>query len=84
MLRQLFTAFRPNLLPQLLAGYPEVFALMGLGYLLHFLPDRWETALTRLVVRLPLLGKALLLVIVIYVVAQMKSAEIQPFIYFQF
>ena len=57
---------------------------MGLGYLLHFLPDRWETALTRLVVRLPLLGKALLLVIVIYVVAQMKSAEIQPFIYFQF
>ena len=84
MLRQLFTAFRPNLLPQLLAGYPEVFTLMGLGYLLHFLPDSWETALTRLVVRLPLLGKALLLVIAIYVVAQMKSAEIQPFIYFQF
>lgn len=47
MLRQIFTVFRPQLLPQLLAGYWEVFALMGLGYMLHFLPDSWERACTK-------------------------------------
>ena len=84
MLRQIFTVFRPQLLPQLLAGYWEVFALMGLGYVLHFLPDSWERACTKTVIRLPLLGKAVLMIVLIYLVIQMKSSDIQPFIYFQF
>lgn len=84
MLGQLFTAFHPQLFPQLVAGYREVFALMALGFFLHFVPDSWEQACCRAVVRLPLVGKALLLVATIYLVIQMKSAEIQPFIYFQF
>lgn len=84
MLRQIFTVFRPQLLPQLLAGYWEVFALMGLGYMLHFLSDSWERACTKTVIRLPLLGKAVLMIALIYLVIQMKSSDIQPFIYFQF
>ena len=52
--------------------------------LIHFLPDSWEEAGVKTVTRLPLLGKALLLIALIYVVIQMKSADIQPFIYFQF
>ena len=58
--------------------------LMLLGYLLHFVPDSWERQCVRFVTWLPLIGKALLMVVVIYLVIQMKSAEIQPFIYFQF
>ncbi|ADV43112.1 MBOAT family protein [Bacteroides helcogenes] len=84
MLRQIFTAFRPQLLPQLLEGYWSVFALMALGYFLHFAPGSWERGCTKAVVRLPLLGKAVLMVVIIYLVIQMKSSEIQPFIYFQF
>ena len=84
MLRQIFTAFTPGLLPQLVSGYWEVFALMGLGFFLHFVPASWERAGERVVTALPLVGKALLLVLLIYVVIQMKSADIQPFIYFQF
>lgn len=84
MLKQIFTAFNPQLFPQLLEGYWRVFALMLLGFLLHFAPDRWENALCRGVIRLPFLGKALLMVALIYLVIQMKSTEIQPFIYFQF
>ena len=34
---------------------------MGIGYLLHFAPDSWQNACCRGVVKLPLLGKALLL-----------------------
>lgn len=84
MLKQIGTAFRPQLFPQLIAGYWEVFALMGLGYVLHFLPDSWERGCTKTIIRLPLVGKAVLLVALIYLVIQMKSADVQPFIYFQF
>ncbi|WP_281643612.1 MBOAT family O-acyltransferase [Bacteroides zoogleoformans] len=84
MLKQVFTTFRPQLFPQLIEGYWEVFVLMGLGYFLHFVPDSWERVCTKSVIRLPLLGKAVLMVLVVYLVIQMKSAEIQPFIYFQF
>ena len=84
MLRQIFTTFRPQLFPQLLEGYWRVFALMGLGFLLHWAPDRWENSVCNGVIRLPFLGKAILMITMIYVVIQMKSSEIQPFIYFQF
>lgn len=84
MLEQIAFHFQPSLLPQLLSGYWEVFALMALGFLLHFLPDRWEKACQQCVVRMPLLIQALLIIFVTYIVIQVKSSEIQPFIYFQF
>lgn len=84
MLRQIFTAFRPQLFVQLVEGYWRVFALMGVGYLLHFAPDSWENAFSGTIIRLPFLGKAILMIGLIYLVIQMKSSEIQSFIYFQF
>ena len=81
---QIFTAFRPQLFPQLIEGYWRVFALMAVGFLLHFAPDSWENAVCRGVIKLPFLGKAIVMVAMIYLVIQMKSSEIQPFIYFQF
>lgn len=84
MLRQIFTAFHPQLLPQLLTGYAGVFALMSVGFVLHFLPERWELCYRDWVVRMPLAGKILLTLLLVYAVIQMKSADIQPFIYFQF
>ena len=84
MLSQIMNHFSPQVLPQLLSGYWLVFSLMLLGYLLHYVPDSWEQRSVRFVTQLPLIGKALFMVAVIYLVIQMKSAEIQPFIYFQF
>lgn len=84
MLNQIFTAFHSEVFMQLIEGYWKVFALMGIGYLLHFSPDSWQNACCRGVIRLPLLGKAFLLVALIYLVIQIKSSDIQPFIYFQF
>lgn len=84
MINQVFRSFTPQLFPQLVEGYWKVFILMGIGFLLHFSPDKWQDACSRGVTKLPLLGKAVLIVALIYVVVQMKSTEIQPFIYFQF
>ena len=84
MIHQITTNFQPQLFRQLVDGYRAVFILMAIGFVLHFLPDRWETACQRGVVRLPLAGQALLLLVVIYAVIQVKTSDIQPFIYFQF
>jgi D-alanyl-lipoteichoic acid acyltransferase DltB (MBOAT superfamily) len=84
MLSQVIHHFSPQVFPQLISGYWLVFILMLLGYALHLVPDSWERWCVRFVTRLPLVGKALLMVAVIYLVIQMKSTEIQPFIYFQF
>lgn len=84
MITQIFTNFQPQLFSQLIEGYKAVFALMLLGYVLHFLPTGCERACQRAVTRLPLVGQALLLVVIIYVVIQVKTSDIQPFIYFQF
>lgn len=84
MLKQIFTNFNPQIFFQMIEGYWRVFILMGIGYFLHFVPDRWQDECSRIVTSVSLFGKACLLVAVIYVVIQVKSTEIQPFIYFQF
>lgn len=84
MIQQVFTAFHPELAGQLFAGYWEVFALMAVGYLLHWCPDSWQEACTKGMIRLPLIFQALILILLIFLVIQVKSSDIQPFIYFQF
>ena len=84
MIHQIVANFQPQLFGQLVDGYKMVFVFMAVGFVLHFLPDRWEEACQRGVIRLPLVAQALLLILIIYVVIQVKTSDIQPFIYFQF
>jgi D-alanyl-lipoteichoic acid acyltransferase DltB (MBOAT superfamily) len=84
MLSQIFTDFKAALIPDVVSGYAGVFSLIALGYILHFLPARLEDKSASLVMRSPLIVKALMLAAVIWCVLQIKSSDIQPFIYFQF
>jgi D-alanyl-lipoteichoic acid acyltransferase DltB (MBOAT superfamily) len=84
ILTQITRHFHPEVLEQFVVGYKNVLILMAAGYLFHFMPKRFELAIQGLVTRSPLWLQALLLASVIFVVVQMKSAGVQPFIYFQF
>lgn len=84
MITQITTNFQPQLLPQLIEGYWRVFVLMALGFALHFVPAVWEQKGQTYVINLSFSGKVLLVVVLIFLVIQVKSSEIQPFIYFQF
>ena len=53
------------------------------GFLCVF-PNASANKMWMIECRLPFVGKAVLMVALIYLVIQMKSSEIQPFIYFQF
>ena len=81
---QIFCKFQPQIFLQWCQSYAAVGSLMLLGYVLHFLPRSLSDRAQGLVTRSPLLLQALLLVLVIWVVIQVKSSDVQPFIYFQF
>ena len=84
MLYRIAFEFHAEVAGDLLAGYAPVIFWLAIGYLLHLLPKSVEQAAERVVTRLPLAGKAFLLVLIAALVMQVKSSDVQPFIYFQF
>lgn len=84
MLSQIFEFFHAEVFLQFAEKLPIIFGLIVLGYILHFMPTKIENLYKRIVIALPWFMQAILLVIVIWIVAQFKSADIAPFIYFQF
>ena len=84
VLTQIGSAFHGELWAQLWDGYKQVLFLITLGFVLHFLPDRWYTFWDKLFERSPVPVKSLVLALVIWLVIQTASADVVPFIYFQF
>ena len=84
MLNRICTDFRADLFVPVLQGYKYVLALMLFGFVTHYIPNRWQEGIIAGLRRCNVVVCALFLVIVIYIVIQVKSSAIQPFIYFQF
>lgn len=84
MLSKIFTEFHGETIVQFLVGYPVVSTMIVVGFILHFLPDSWEKAVSNRVIKSPLLIQAIIFILLIILVVQVKSSEIQPFIYMQF
>lgn len=84
MLTQVVGSFHIEMASEVMKSYWIVMALMAFGYASHYISDRF---LARCILTLKsggLLLQVLLLVVVAYIIVQVKSSEIQPFIYFQF
>lgn len=84
MLSQMLTKFHPELFLKVVTNYWQVFALIALGYTLHFVPDSLSQSCKRAFVKMPVVFYALALLVLIVIITQVKTSEIQPFIYFQF
>ncbi len=84
MISQIFGNFSPQLLPQVIYAYRYVFMMICFAFLTHWLPDAWQDRLVLYIKKCGIVGSAVLLVAVIYLVIQIKTSEVQPFIYFQF
>ncbi len=81
---QIVTFFKPGVIPQFIEGYTPTFVIMTIGFVLHFLPESVGEKTEQILAKTPIIGQALLLAVVIWFVAQIRSADLQPFIYFQF
>lgn len=84
MLGKIFTEFHGELLPQFLAGYPVVTALIVAGFVIHFLPTTWNDGTAHFFGRLPFPVQAFIFLLVLILVVQVRGSEVQPFIYLQF
>jgi D-alanyl-lipoteichoic acid acyltransferase DltB (MBOAT superfamily) len=84
MLTQIFTAFHAEVIPEFINGYRPIVLLMGIGYLFHFLPADLETLCLDAFTNTPVWVKSLAFAVIVWLVVQVKSADIQPFIYFMF
>lgn len=84
ILSQIITDFRFALIPDVVKGYSAVMGLMLMGYLMHFMPAKVGEKVQSRITRNPMIINALILAVIIWVVMQIKSSGIQPFIYFQF
>ncbi len=84
MLGQIFNFFHADIIPQFVQGYTYILGLMVLVLVLHSFPEDWRYKLETLVVKTPMIGKAILLAFVIWIAIQAKSADLQPFLYFKF
>ena len=84
MLYQIFHSFNTAIIPQVVLGYKEVFALIVIGYGMHFMPAAIDSDMQRKVASASFWWQVALIVMAAWCVMQIKSSGIQPFIYFQF
>ena len=80
----MFTKFNPSVLPDVFAAYKYVFLLMAFALLTHWIPDRWQNCCVRILEKGGVVFSAIAITAVIFIIMQVKSSDIQPFIYFQF
>ncbi len=73
-----------ELILQVISGYSFVFAIMALGYLIHWVPENWKIKYRHWFASLPLPVMALITILAVFTMYQFMSGEMQPFIYFQF
>lgn len=84
MIQRIFTDFKPELFSQILSGYKAVMLLILFGYIIHMMPHGWKDKLKFWFSHIPMPVQAIAMIIAIWIVVQVKSSDIQPFIYFQF
>jgi D-alanyl-lipoteichoic acid acyltransferase DltB (MBOAT superfamily) len=84
MFSQIFTSFHAEVLPMFVKAYPLVFGLMLFAFIIHWLPSLQKERYRGMFIQSPMWAKILFTIMVIFILYQAKSSNIQPFIYFQF
>lgn len=84
MLRQIGQNFSPGSYTAVLPAYGNVFVLMAVGYILHFLPERMKESYRGVFIKIPLVAQLVVIMLIAIMLYQMRTTEIMPFIYFRF
>lgn len=72
------------LFEEVLVGYKNVFIIMLIGYVMHFIPQKWTDQIKELFISSPIVIKAIILGFVFWLVYATMSTEPTPFIYTAF
>ena len=83
MINSIGTQWNVNVL-DVISAYRSVFILFVLGMIIHWLPTRFKRLYRICFAKMPLPLMAIVTVFIIFICYQFVTAEMQPFIYFQF
>lgn len=84
MVNQIGSKWNTEVIPDIIANYWEVFILIILGMIIHWLPSRWKRWYRINFALLPIPVMLLVVVAAVFVIYQFITADMQAFIYFQF
>ncbi len=84
VVKQIIYFFKPEVFVQFVESFTPTFVLIFLGFFLHFLPSSLNDKIVTLLSKMNIFVQAIILTLIIWLVAQVQSADLQPFIYFQF
>ena len=84
MLSQIGTSFDFALIPEILRSYWIVFTIIFVGFAIHWLPATFKEFYRGVFIKTPIWLKVIITVLVVIIIFQAKSSNVQPFIYFQF
>jgi D-alanyl-lipoteichoic acid acyltransferase DltB (MBOAT superfamily) len=84
LIRQITREFNARIIPEVVWSYKLVFGVMILGYLTHWVNQGWKLKWINRFIATPLWAKVLITIGVVFIIYQSWSADLQPFIYFQF
>ena len=84
MLHQITTNLKISIIPEILLAYKWVFLVMLFGFTIHWLGENLKQKIQEWFVGTPLWLKAIISAVIVSLVYQSISADMQPFIYFQF
>jgi len=84
LLNQILFQFGWSAVPEMILAYRNVFVIMILGYILHWLSGSIKEKSMKWFTAIPVYQKVIVSTFVVFVIYQSVSADLQPFIYFRF
>jgi D-alanyl-lipoteichoic acid acyltransferase DltB (MBOAT superfamily) len=84
IITQIFTNFNGSAWKAMLDAYGIVFAVMALGYIIHFVPKSYEHFSEKILSKITIVGRIAVILAFIWLVIQVKQSEQVMPIYLQF
>lgn len=84
MIRQIVTRFGWQSFLDVVSSYIPSLSLILIALLIHWMPVKWKEFYRGLFIRTPLVVKLIGGLVLAFIIFQVKSADLQPFIYFRF
>ena len=84
MVSRIGGSWQTGIIPDIIANYAGVFIVFVIGMVIHWLPERFKRRYRLSFAMMPLWLMAIVVVAAILLVYQFITADLQPFIYFQF
>ncbi|MDE6235852.1 MAG: MBOAT family protein [Muribaculaceae bacterium] len=84
IIKNIFIDFYPDQIIQFAGQRPQWCIMMSLLIIFHFLPAKWGEKIENWFIRMPWIIKLGIFLIAVQLVIEFMTAEVAPFIYFQF